>query len=451
MTWPHQVLRGVNLERKRVVIMGAAGRDFHNFNVFFRDVEEYEVVAFTATQIPNIDDRTYPPTLAGQLYPDGIPILPEEDLEKVISQMRVDIVVFSYSDVSHEMVMHLASRTVAAGASFLLLGHAQTAIRSAKPVIAVCAARTGSGKSQTTRAVAKVLKEMGHRIAVVRHPMPYGDLAKQAVQRFETYSDLDLHDTTIEEREEYEPHIDAGNLVFAGVDYGAILREAEESADVILWDGGNNDSSFFAADLYITTMDALRPGHSTTYHPGEVNLRLADVLIINKIDTARPEDITSVEQTAAEYNPDAEVILARSPVRLDDPDAVKGKRVLVIEDGPTLTHGGMTFGAGYVAAKAAGAESIVDPRPYATGSIKKTFQKYHHLKDVLPAMGYGDKQVEELETTINAVPCDVVVAGTPIDVTRIIKVNKPMVRARYELGEVGTGRLRALIERVMER
>jgi predicted GTPase len=435
--------------RKRVVIMGAAGRDFHNFNVFFRDVEEYDVVAFTATQIPNIEGRTYPPVLAGGLYPDGIPILPEDDLEGIIAQQGVDIVVFSYSDISHETVMHLASRTLAAGASFMMLGHDKTALRSSKPVVAVCAARTGSGKSQTTRAVATILKDLGKRIAVIRHPMPYGDLAKQAVQRFETYSDLDLHDTTIEEREEYEPHIDAGNLVFAGVDYEAILREAEESADVILWDGGNNDTSFYKTDLYITILDALRPGHSTKYHPGEVNLRLADVLIINKIDSADPEDITSVEQTAAEYNPVAEVILARSPVRLDEPEAVEGKRVLVIEDGPTLTHGGMNYGAGYVAAKAAGAESIVDPRPYATGSIKRTFHKYNHLKDVLPAMGYGDEQVEELETTINAVPCDVVVAGTPIDITRIIKVNKPMVRARYDLGEVGAGRLKAHIERIL--
>lgn len=429
--------------------MGAAGRDFHNYNVFFRDVEEYEVVAFTATQIPNIEGRTYPPVLAGDLYPGGIPIVPEDDLETIISGKQVDIVVFSYSDIRHETVMHLASRTVAAGASFMLLGHDQTAIRSRRPVVAVCAARTGSGKSQTTRAIASIFKEMGKRVAVIRHPMPYGDLAKQAVQRFESYSDLDLHETTIEEREEYEPHIDAGNLVFAGVDYEAILMEAEGSADVILWDGGNNDSSFYRADLYITVLDALRPGHSVAYHPGEVNLRLADVLIINKIDSADAEDITSVERTAAEYNPEAEVILARSPVRLEDPDAVRGKRVLVIEDGPTLTHGGMTFGAGYVAAKAAGAESIVDPRPYATGSIKATFSKFPHLKDVLPAMGYGDEQVSELEATINAVPCDVVVAGTPIDITRIIDVNKPMVRARYDLGEVGAGRLRAHIERIV--
>ena len=430
--------------------MGAAGRDFHNYNVFFRDVEEYEVVAFTATQIPNIEGRTYPPVLAGDLYPEGIPILPEDDLEEIIAQKDVDIVVFSYSDVRHETVMHLASRTVAAGANFMLLGHDKTTIRSRKPVIAVCAARTGSGKSQTTRAMASILKEMGKRVAVIRHPMPYGDLAKQAVQRFETYSDLDLHETTIEEREEYEPHIDAGNLVFAGVDYAAILREAEESADVILWDGGNNDSSFYETDLYVTVLDALRPGHSVTYHPGEVNLRLADVLIINKIDSAKPEDITLVESTATECNPAAEIILARSPVRLDDPEAVTGKRVLVIEDGPTLTHGGMTFGAGYVAAEAAGAESIVDPRPYATGSIRETFQKFGHLKAVLPAMGYSDEQVEELQTTINAVPCDVVVAGTPIDITRIIKVNKPIVRARYDLGEVGAGRLRAHIERILE-
>ncbi len=429
--------------------MGAAGRDFHNFNVFFRDVEEYEVVAFTATQIPNIDDRVYPPVLAGGLYPQGIPIVPEEELEEIVRERDVDIVVFSYSDISHDEVMHLGSRAVAAGASFMLLGHSQTAIRSARPVIAICAARTGSGKSQTTRAVAGILKELGKRVAVIRHPMPYGDLAKQAVQRFETYADLDLHETTIEEREEYEPHIDAGNLVFAGVDYEAILRQAEEAADVILWDGGNNDTSFYEADLYITILDALRPGHSTAYHPGEVNLRLADIVLINKIDSARPEHITQVENQVAEYNPRADVVLARSPVRLDNPEAVRGKRVLVVEDGPTMTHGGMSFGAGYVAAKAAGAESIVDPRPYATGSIKQTFRKFPHLTDVLPAMGYGSEQVGELEDTINSVPCDVVVTGTPIDITRVINVNKPIHRAHYDLGEVGAGRLRAAIERVM--
>ena len=437
------------MERKRVIIMGAAGRDFHNFNVFFRDREEYDVVAFTATQIPNIEDRTYPAVLAGSLYPQGIPIFPEVELEKVIAEHGVDIVVFSYSDLGHVEIMHKASRVIAAGASFMLLGHAQTAIKSTKPVIAVCAARTGSGKSQTTRAIATILKDMGKRVAVIRHPMPYGDLAKQAVQRFETYADLDLHETTIEEREEYEPHIDNGNLLFAGVDYGAILKEAEEAADVILWDGGNNDTSFYQADLYITILDALRPGHSVTYHPGEVNMRLADVLIINKIDSAKAEDITEVEALAAAYNPSAEVILARSPVTLDNPDMVLGKRVLVIEDGPTLTHGGMTFGAGYVAAKAAGAESIVDPRPYATGSIKATFEKFPHLKDVLPAMGYGSQQIEELEATINAVSCDVVIAGTPIDLTRVMQVNKPMVRARYDLGEVGAGRLGAHVERIV--
>ena len=437
------------MERKRVVIMGAAGRDFHNFNVIFRDCEEYEVVAFTATQIPNIEDRTYPSVLAGSLYPQGIPILPEEGLEEVIAEQCVDIVVFSYSDLRHIDVMHLASRAIAAGANFMLLGDAKTAIKSTKPVIAVCAARTGSGKSQTTRAIANILKDMGKRVAVVRHPMPYGDLAKQAVQRFETYADLDLHETTIEEREEYEPHIDSGNLLFAGVDYGAILKEAEAAADVIIWDGGNNDTSFYQADLYITILDALRPGHSVIYHPGEVNLRLADVLLINKIDSAKAEDITEVEALARAYNPSAEVILTRSPVRLDDPEVGLGKRVLVIEDGPTLTHGGMSFGAGYVAAKAAGVESIVDPRPYATGSIKATFEKFPHLKDVLPAMGYGSQQIEELEATINSVSCDVVVAGTPIDLTRVMEINKPMVRARYKLGEVGAGRLGAQVERVI--
>ncbi len=331
----------------------------------------------------------------------------------------------------------------------MLLGHAQTAIKSTKPVIAVCAARTGSGKSQTTRAIATILKDMGKRVAVIRHPMQYGDHAKQAEQRFETNPHQDHHETTNEEREEYEPHIDSGNLLFAGVDYDAILKEAEAAADVILWDGGNNDTSFYQADLYITILDALRPGHSVTYHPGEVNMRLADVLIINKIDSAKAEDITEVEALAAAYNPSAEVILARSPVTLDDPDMVLGKRVLVIEDGPTLTHGGMSFGAGYVAAKAAGVESIVDPRPYATGSIKATFEKFPHLKDVLPAMGYGSQQIEELEATINAVSCDVVIAGTPIDLTRVMQVNKPMVRARYDLGEVGAGRLGAHVERII--
>jgi predicted GTPase len=436
------------MQRKRVVIIGAAGRDFHNFNVRFRDREEYEVVAFTATQIPNIEGRMYPPALAGSLYPDGIPILPEEELELVIKESGVDWAVFSYSDISHVNVMHLASRTIASGASFVFLGHGKTAIESKKPVIAVCAARTGCGKSQTTRAVARILKDMGKRIAVVRHPMPYGHLEKQAVQRFASYEDLDLHRTTIEEREEYEPHIDAGNLVFAGVDYGAILKQAEEEADVVLWDGGNNDTPFFKADLHITILDALRPGHSMRYHPGEVNLRLADVLIINKVDSADPDDVKLSQETVMATNPGARVMFARSPVTLADTEAVRGKRVLVVEDGPTVTHGGMAYGAGYVAATAAGAAEIVDPRAHAVGSIKNTFDKYKHLTNVLPAMGYGGHQVRDLEATIRAVPCDVVVTGTPIDIGRVLDVDKPVVRARYELEEVEPGRLMAAVERV---
>ena len=439
------------MKQRRVIIMGAAGRDFHNFNVVFRDRPKYRVVAFTATQIPNIEGRNYPPSLAGRLYPKGIPIYPESDLEHLIVQHKADMVVFAYSDVSHELVMHNASRAIAKGADFVLLSHERTAIRSKKPVVAIVATRTGSGKSQTTRAVAAILKDMGMRVAVIRHPMPYGHLYKQAVQRFETYEDLDRHHTTIEEREEYEPHIDAGNLLFAGVDYNDILTEAEKEADVILWDGGNNDTSFYHADLTITVLDALRPDHALFYHPGEANIRLADVVVVNKVDSATKVQLRQAETTIHTLNPDAVVVHARSPVTLEDPKRVKGKRVLVVEDGPTVTHGGMPFGAGYVAARTAKAKEIVDPRPYAKGSIQDTFEKYGHLQDVLPAMGYSDEQVRELEATIKSVPCDVVVAGTPIDLRRVLKVRKPIIRARYELREVEDGRLRAAVSKALKR
>ncbi len=438
------------MERERVIIMGAAGRDFHNFNVVFRDRRRYKVVAFTATQIPNIEGRNYPPSLAGRLYPKGIPIHAEDELETLIDDHDVETVVFSYSDVAHEYVMHQASRATARGADFVLLGHHRTALRSRKPVIAIVATRTGSGKSQTTRAVAAILKRLGKRVAVVRHPMPYGHLYKQAVQRFADYEDLDRHHTTIEEREEYEPHIDAGNIVFAGVDYEAILRQAEKEADVVLWDGGNNDTSFYQADLTITVVDALRPDHALKYYPGESNLRLADVIVINKVGSATKVQLRQAEQTSRALNPKAEIVHAKSPITLEDPAAVIGKRVLVVEDGPTVTHGGMPFGAGYVAARTGRAGEIVDPRPYAEGSIADTFEKYGHLQDVLPAMGYSEDQVAELEATIKAVPCDVVVTGTPIDIRRVLNVRKPIVRARYELEEVEKGRIQASIVRMFK-
>ena len=437
------------MARKKVVILGAAGRDFHNFNVFFRDNEEYEVVAFTATQIPDIEGRVYPPELAGKLYPDGIPILPEEDLEKIIREHGVDYAVFSYSDVSHEHVMHLASRAHAAGASFVLLGPRHTMLKSQKPVISVCAVRTGCGKSQTTRYVARVLEEMGKKVVVVRHPMPYGDLRKQIVQRFATYEDLDKHECTIEEREEYEPHLAAGRVVYAGVDYEKILREAEQEADVILWDGGNNDFPFYEPDLAIVVADPHRPGHELRYHPGETNLRMADVVVVNKVDTAPFDAVNEVMGNIQRVNPKATVILAASPIFVDDPWAIKGKRVLVVEDGPTLTHGEMAYGAGVVAAKRFGAAEIVDPRPYAVGSIAEAFKKYTQLSNVLPALGYGRRQLEELEETINRVPADAVVSATPIDLGRIVKANKPIIRVRYELQVIGKPTLEEVIEKAL--
>ena len=423
---------------KRVVIMGAAGRDFHNFNVFYRDNEEYEVVAFTATQIPDIAGRKYPPELAGKLYPDGIPILPEEDLPEIIKEKDVDEVVFAYSDVSYQYVMERSAIVNAAGADFRLIGPKHSMLKSSKPVIAICAARTGCGKSQVSRKVFEILSKR-YKVVSIRHPMPYGDLSKQIWQRFASYKDLDKHECTIEEREEYEPYIDMGGVVYAGVDYEKILREAEKEADVIIWDGGNNDYSFYKADFYITIVDPHRAGHETSYYPGEVNVRLADLIIINKVDTADEESIRKVEENVRRVNPDAKIMKAESPVTLERDD-IAGKKALVIEDGPTLTHGGMKFGAGIVAAKKAGVE-IIDPRPYAEGSIKESFEKYSHLTDVLPALGYGEKQIEELEKTINRAECDIVVSATPINLQRVVNVNKPIVRVKYGMGEESAKKL----------
>jgi predicted GTPase len=435
--------------RTRTIILGAAGRDFHDFNVYWKHRPDAEIVCFTATQIPDIDGRVYPPELSGERYPDGIPIHAEERLESLIAEHGVTRVTMAYSDVSHEHVMHLASRAQAAGASFTLLGSHLTMVPSSKPVIAVCAVRTGSGKSQTTRRLAEILKEMGKTIAVVRHPMPYGDLTRQVCQRFAEVADMDRHECTIEEREEYEPHIEMGNLVFAGVDYEAILRQAEQEADVVLWDGGNNDLPFYRPDLHVVVADPHRRGHETRYYPGESNLRMADLVVINKVDTADAEDVGALEQTIARLNPGAAVLRADSPITLADPDAVKGKRVLVIEDGPTLTHGGMTFGAGHVAARRGGAAEIVDPRPYAEGSIRGVFEKYTQITEILPAMGYGAAQVSELEATIRATPCDLVLVATPIDLGRLLTIDKPSQRVRYALKEHDPAALRAAVSKIL--
>jgi len=434
------------MKRCRVIIMGAAGRDFHNFNTFFRNNERYEVVAFTAAQIPNIDERRYPPELAGKLYPDGIPIHSESELTALMKQFGVEQVVFAYSDISHLDVMHYASNVLANGADFRLMGNSSIVLKSKVPVIAVCAVRTGSGKSQTTRKICRVLKSKGLRVVAVRHPMPYGDLVKQTVQRFANYEDMDRYECTIEEREEYEPLIDNGIVVYAGVDYEKILREAEKEADVIVWDGGNNDTSFYAADLYIVIADPHRPGHEMMYHPGETNVRRADVVIVNKVQTADRHDILTVKDNIAKLNPGALIIEAASPIVVDDPALIKGKRVLVVEDGPTVTHGGMTYGAGTIAAEDYGAAEIIDPKPHAVGSIAELYAKYKHLGAVLPAMGYGKEQVRELEETINRSGCDVVVSGTPVDLRRVVKVNMPIVRVRYELDEIGHPTLDELIE-----
>jgi predicted GTPase len=432
--------RTAKMGRTRTLILGAAGRDFHNFNVVYRDNEDFEVVGFTATQIPDIDDRKYPAELSGDLYPDGIPIMPEEKLEELIQELDVELCVMSYSDLSDNTVMELAARVNAAGADFSMLGTGKTMIRSSKPVIAVCAVRTGCGKSQTTRRVAEILQAAGKKVVAIRHPMPYGDLVKQRVQRFADLDDLKKHDCTIEEMEEYEPHINRGTVVYAGVDYGAILDQAQEEADVILWDGGNNDTPFYAPDLMITVADPHRPGHELSYYPGQTNLRMADVVVINKIDSAYPEDVDEVRANVRAVNPDARIIEAASPTAVTDPDAILGKRVLVVEDGPTLTHGEMEYGAGFVAAERFGASDYVDPRPFASGSIVDTFEKYYSDREevlILPAMGYGEAQMKDLEKTINSSDAEVVVVATPIDLGRVIDIEKPSVRVSYDLQEIG--------------
>jgi predicted GTPase len=417
---------------RRVLIMGAAGRDFHNFNVRYRNDERVEVVGFTATQIPFIDDRIYPASLAGARYPNGIPIHDESELTDLIREREVEEVVFAYSDVSHEHVMHKASEALAAGATFSLLGPNETMLNASVPVVAVCAVRTGSGKSQTTRAIAQTLKAAGKRVVAVRHPMPYGNLEQQRVQRFATHEDLDRHDTTIEEREEYEPHIASGTVIYAGVDYGEILEQAQAECDVLLWDGGNNDLPFYAPDVHVVVADPLRAGHETRYHPGEANLRMADAIVINKMDSASIDQVNALMQTIRAANPKAKVVKANSRVTVDDPSVIAGKRVLVVEDGPTLTHGDMKFGAGVVAARTHGAEEIVDPRPWAIGTIDETFRKYD-VGPVLPAMGYSNGQLAEMEKIIDTAEADVVVIGTPIDLRRVIEIHKPAVRVRYDL------------------
>ena len=425
--------------KRKVLIMGAAGRDFHNFNVYFRDNDDFEVVAFTATQIPDIDGKMYPASLAGKLYPAGIPIHSEDELKDLIVKHNIDMVVFAYSDVPHEYVMHKASLVNAIGADFVLLGAKHTYIKTEKPLISICAVRTGCGKSQTTRAVIKALQAKGKKVVSIRHPMPYGDLEAQKVQRFATLEDLKIHNCTIEEMEEYEPHIAMGSVIYAGVDYEAILREAEKEADVIIWDGGNNDISFYTSDkhIHIVVVDPHRPGHELGYHPGETNLHLADVVVINKIDTSDFDAILEVRDNIQAINPGAIVIDGASPLTVDKPEMIKGKRVLVVEDGPTLTHGEMEYGAGVVAARKFSAGELVDPREYAVDSILDTFNKYPDIGVLLPAMGYGEKQMKDLEETINATDCDVVVIATPIDLTRVIKINKPYVRVQYELQEIG--------------
>jgi predicted GTPase len=430
-------MAGHEESRRRVVIAGAAGRDFHNFNLRYRSDQATEVVAFTATQIPGIEGRIYPPELAGDLYPEGIPIRPEDELEQIVSENEADEVVFAYSDISHEAVMHIASRTLAADADFTLLGPKATMLEPGVPCVAVTAVRTGSGKSQTTRAVARILSGAGKQVAVVRHPMPYGDLTQQVAQRFETFDDLTAANCTIEEREEYEPHIAQGSIVFAGIDYQAVLERAERDADVIVWDGGNNDLPFYRPDVHITVADPLRVGHELSYHPGEANLRMADVIVINKVDSAEPEDVASLRKTIGATNPAAVIVEARSPITVEEGESLGGKRVLVVEDGPTLTHGEMSYGAGVVAARQAGGE-LVDPRPWAVGTIRDVYDRYPHIGTLLPAMGYSDTQRRELADTINASDADVVLVATPIDLRRVVDIQKPAVRASYELEVVSS-------------
>jgi predicted GTPase len=431
---------------KRVLIMGAAGRDFHNFNTYFRDNEEYEVVCFTATQIPNIEGRKYPAALAGERYPDGIPILPEDDLTDIIKNQSIDLVVFAYSDVSHEYVMQKGSQVLASGADYMLLSPEKTQIKANVPVISVCAIRTGCGKSQTSRKIVGLLKDAGKKVVALRHPMPYGNLAEQAVQRFATYEDLDRHDCTIEEREEYEPYIDAGLVVYAGVDYEKIVRQAEKEADILIWDGGNNDMSFIVPDLEITVVDPLRPGHERSYYPGETNFLTADVIVINKYKQASAEQLNIVLENIKQCNPNAKVIKGASTLTVDKPEEVKSKKVLVIEDGPTLTHGGMSYGAGMVAADLFEAAEIVDPRPYAVGSIKDAYTKYPQLGKLIPALGYYEDQLADLEKSINDTPCDLVLVGSPIDITRVVDIKKPAMRVRYDLEEIGEPSLATVLK-----
>jgi predicted GTPase len=418
--------------QEQVIIMGAAGRDFHNFNVYFRDNPRYRVVCFTATQIPNIDGRRYPAQLAGRLYPDGIPIHSDRHLAELIRDQRIDLVAFSYSDVPHTEVMHKASIVTANGADFIILAASYTMLKSVKPVVSVCAVRTGCGKSQTSREVLRILQQLGKRVVSVRHPMPYGDLTRQVVQRFSSYADLDACDCTIEEREEYEPVVAMGAVIYAGVDYEKILRQAEQEADVIVWDGGNNDTPFFLPEVAIVVFDPLRAGHETAYHPGETNMLMADIAVINKVDSADPAAVEAVRRTIAAHNPAADIVLANSALIVDAPERIRGRRVLVVEDGPTVTHGDMPFGAGVIAARRFGADALVDPRPYLVGSLQEAFRTYPHIGTLLPAMGYGERQVHDLEATINRTPCDLVVSATPVDLTRLMTIEKPVVHIRYE-------------------
>jgi predicted GTPase len=430
---------------KKIIICGAAGRDFHNFNVLFRNDPEVRVAAFTATQIPDIDGRVYPAELAGSHYPQGIPIHAESELAALITEHKIDEVHFAYSDVPHRHVMHIGSIAMAAGAAFVLDSPTRTMIKAKVPMVSICAVRTGCGKSQTTRAVSDILTNLGKKVVAIRHPMPYGNLVKQKVQRFASKEDLKKHECTIEEMEEYEPHIDRGRVIYAGVDYEAIVRQAEQEADILLWDGGNNDTSFYASDLEIVVVDPHRPGHELSYHPGETNLLRADVLVINKIDSADAADIARLEENIKAFNPGARIIKANSRLELDKPELLAGKKVLVIEDGPTLTHGGMTYGAGVVAARKYGAASLVDPRPWTVGTISETFRKYPGIGTLLPAMGYGEEQVKDLEATVNSTECDVVVIATPIDLNRIIRIDKPTVRVSYELEEITSPGLKDIL------
>lgn len=435
---------------EKVIIMGAAGRDFHNFNIYFRDNPRYRVVCFTATQIPDIDGRVYPPELAGGMYPEGIPVFADSELERLIREAGVDLVVFSYSDITHNEVMHKASLVTAAGADFMIAGATYTMLPANRPVVAVCAVRTGCGKSQVSREVARVLKSAGRRVVIIRHPMPYGDLRAQAVQRFADYADLDRHRCTIEEREEFEPILDMGVVVYAGVDYGRILAAAEEEADVLVWDGGNNDTPFYRPALHVTVFDPHRAGHELLYHPGETNMRMCDVAVINKVDTAPAGQVEAVRANIRACNPGARIVLAESPLRVDRPGLIRGKRVLVVEDGPTLTHGGMPNGAGTLAARQCGAAELVDPRPWLAGSLRDVFAAYPGMGAALPAMGYGERQVRDLEATIAAVPCDAVVSGTPIDISRVVRIDKPVARVRYGHADHGQPTLESVLAEMLK-